>query len=79
VDTARFDGSRREEVRLWPVKEADDGEDPPIPYFIATEARFGAHTYEPRGVILSRDEGVWVWDAQGKRCLDCLSACSAVG
>jgi ornithine--oxo-acid transaminase len=30
--------------------------------------------YEPRGMILSRDEGVWVWDAQGKRHLDCLSA-----
>jgi len=25
-------------------------------------------------MILSRDEGVWVWDAQGKRYLDCLSA-----
>jgi ornithine--oxo-acid transaminase len=34
--------------------------------------------YEPRGMILSRDEGVWVWDAQGKRYLDCLSAYSAV-
>jgi len=29
-------------------------------------------------VILSRDEGVWVWDAQGNRYLDCLSAYSAV-
>jgi ornithine--oxo-acid transaminase len=61
---------------MWPVDEADDGEDPPVPDFIATEARFGAHYYEPLGVILSRGEGVWVWDAQGKRYLDCLSAYS---
>jgi acetylornithine/succinyldiaminopimelate/putrescine aminotransferase len=35
---------------------------PPVSDFIATEARFGAHNYEPLGVILSRGEGVWVWD-----------------
>jgi len=45
-----------------------------IATIIATEARFGAHTYEPLGVILSRDEGVGVWDAQGKRYLAFLSA-----
>src|ERR1700730_14230409 len=52
--------------------------DPPIPDFIATEARLGARNYEPLGVILSRGEGVWVWDTQGNRYLDCLSAYSAV-
>lgn len=46
--------------------------------FIATEARFGAHNYEPIGVVLSRGEGVWVWDTEGNRYLDCLSAYSAV-
>ena len=46
--------------------------------FIATEARFGAHNYHPLGVILSRGEGVWVWDTEGNRYLDCLSAYSAV-
>src|ERR1051325_4167349 len=46
--------------------------------FIATEARFGAHNYEPVGVVLSRGEGVWVWDTDGNRYLDCLSAYSAV-
>ncbi|QOZ11059.1 ornithine--oxo-acid transaminase [Bradyrhizobium sp. CCBAU 51765] len=45
---------------------------------IATEARFGAHNYEPIGVVLSRGEGVWVWDTEGNRYLDCLSAYSAV-
>ncbi|MCK1739169.1 ornithine--oxo-acid transaminase [Bradyrhizobium sp. 138] len=46
--------------------------------FVATEARFGAHNYEPIGVVLSRGEGVWVWDTDGNRYLDCLSAYSAV-
>ncbi|MBV9531553.1 MAG: ornithine--oxo-acid transaminase [Bradyrhizobium sp.] len=50
----------------------------PATDFIATEARFGAHNYEPLGVVLSRGEGVWVWDTQGNRYLDCLSAYSAV-
>ncbi|MDA9509586.1 ornithine--oxo-acid aminotransferase [Bradyrhizobium sp. CCBAU 11386] len=46
--------------------------------YLATEARFGAHNYEPIGVVLSRGEGVWVWDTDGNRYLDCLSAYSAV-
>ncbi|WP_426610307.1 ornithine--oxo-acid transaminase [Bradyrhizobium sp. McL0616] len=46
--------------------------------FLATEARFGAHNYAPIGVVLSRGEGVWVWDTEGNRYLDCLSAYSAV-
>jgi ornithine--oxo-acid transaminase len=50
----------------------------PATGFIAREARFGATNYEPLGVVLSRGEGVWVWDTQGKRYLDCLSAYSAV-
>jgi ornithine--oxo-acid transaminase len=51
---------------------------PPAIDFIAREARFGAQNYEPLGVILSRGEGVFVWDTQGNRYLDCLSAYSAV-
>ncbi|UWU95050.1 ornithine--oxo-acid transaminase [Bradyrhizobium sp. CB1015] len=46
--------------------------------FVATEARFGAHNYEPIEVVLARGEGVWVWDTEGNRYLDCLSAYSAV-
>jgi ornithine--oxo-acid transaminase len=45
---------------------------------IATEARLGAQNYKPLDVILSRGEGVWVWDTEGRRYLDCLSAYSAV-
>src|SRR6202041_647270 len=51
---------------------------PPVTDYIGTEARFGAQNYEPLGVVLSRGEGVWVWDTQGTRYLDCLSAHSAV-
>ncbi len=46
--------------------------------FLATEVRFGANNYEPIGVVLSRGEGVWVWDTECNRYLDCLSAYSAV-
>ncbi|MCP3406631.1 ornithine--oxo-acid transaminase [Bradyrhizobium sp. CCGB01] len=46
--------------------------------FLATEARLGTKNYEPIGVVLSRGEGVWVWDTEGNRYLDCLSAYSAV-
>jgi hypothetical protein len=46
--------------------------------FIETEARFGSDHYHLLGVILSRGEDVWVWDAEGSRYLDWLSAYSAV-
>jgi ornithine aminotransferase len=45
---------------------------------IATEQRLGAHNYKPLDVILSRGQGVHVWDSDGNRYLDCLSAYSAV-
>jgi ornithine--oxo-acid transaminase len=45
---------------------------------LATEARLGTYNYEPIGVVVSRGEGVFVWDTEGKRYLDCLSAYSAV-
>ena len=50
----------------------------PVTDFIATEARFGAQNYEPLDVVLTRGEGVYVWDTEGNRYLDCLSAYSAV-
>lgn len=45
---------------------------------IALEELYGAHNYKPLDVVLSRGEGVWVWDVEGNRYLDCLSAYSAV-
>ena len=46
--------------------------------FINLEHRFGAQNYKPLDVVLSRGEGVYVWDVDGHRYLDCLSAYSAV-
>lgn len=45
---------------------------------IALEDRHGAHNYHPLPVVLSRGEGVFVWDVAGKRYYDFLSAYSAV-
>lgn len=45
---------------------------------IATEQRLGAHNYKPLDVVLTRGEGVYLWDTDGNRYLDCLSAYSAV-
>jgi ornithine--oxo-acid transaminase len=42
------------------------------------ERRYGARNYKPCDVVLSRGLGVWVWDIDGRRYLDCLSAYSAV-
>jgi Ornithine/acetylornithine aminotransferase len=46
--------------------------------YIALEEKYGAHNYQPLDVVLTRGEGVWVYDVEGKRYLDCLSAYSAV-
>jgi ornithine--oxo-acid transaminase len=45
---------------------------------IATEERYGAHNYHPLDLIVDRAEGVWLWDVDGNRYLDCISAYSAV-
>ncbi|MEY9168204.1 ornithine--oxo-acid transaminase [Sinorhizobium fredii] len=45
---------------------------------IETEHLLGAHNYKPLDVVLTRGEGVFVWDIEGNRYLDCLSAYSAV-
>ena len=46
--------------------------------FIEKEDRLGARNYEPLNVVLCRGKGVWVWDVDGNRYLDCLAAYSAV-
>ncbi|HZZ33692.1 MAG TPA: ornithine--oxo-acid transaminase [Phenylobacterium sp.] len=45
---------------------------------IALESLYGAKNYKPLDVVLTRGEGVYVWDVDGARYLDCLSAYSAV-
>jgi ornithine--oxo-acid transaminase len=45
---------------------------------IDLEEQYGAHNYRPLDVVLQRGEGVWVYDVEGKRYLDCLSSYSAL-
>jgi ornithine--oxo-acid transaminase len=46
--------------------------------FVELEQQYGAHNYHPLDVVIDRAEGVWVYDVEGKRYLDCLAAYSAV-
>jgi ornithine--oxo-acid transaminase len=46
--------------------------------YIKIEDELGAHNYKPLDVVLDRGEGIWVWDVEGKKYMDCLSAYSAV-
>lgn len=45
---------------------------------IELEDQFGAHNYHPLPVVLTKGEGIFLWDVEGKRYYDCLSAYSAV-
>jgi len=46
--------------------------------YIDLENQYGANNYAPLDVVLTKGNGVWVEDVEGKRYLDCLSAYSAV-
>ncbi len=46
--------------------------------FIELDESYGAHNYKPLDVVIDRAEGVWVYDVEGKKYLDCLAAYSAV-
>ena len=46
--------------------------------FIDLEDLYGAHNYSPLDVVIARGKGVWVWDVEGKKYLDFLSAYSAL-
>jgi ornithine--oxo-acid transaminase len=46
--------------------------------YIQLEEQYGAHNYHPLNVVIERGEGVWVYDVEGNRYLDCLSAYSAL-
>ena len=47
-------------------------------YYIDLENQHGAHNYHPLPVVLEKGEGVYVWDVEGKKYYDFLSAYSAV-
>lgn len=46
--------------------------------FVELENQYGAHNYHPLDVVIERGEGVWVYDTEGKRYMDCLAAYSAL-
>lgn len=46
--------------------------------FIQLEDEYGAHNYHPLDVVLTSGKGVWVYDIEGRRYLDCLSSYSAL-
>src|SRR5690554_2313745 len=46
--------------------------------YMAREDKYGAHNYQPLPVVLEKGEGVFVWDVEGKKYYDFLSAYSAV-
>lgn len=47
-------------------------------YFIQLDETYSAHNYHPLDVVIERAEGVWVYDVEGRKYLDCLAAYSAV-
>ncbi len=47
-------------------------------HYIELEEAYGAHNYHPLDVVIERAEGVWVYDIDGNRYLDCLASYSAV-
>ena len=47
-------------------------------HFIDLEDRYGAHNYHPLPVVLAKGKGIFVWDVDGKKYFDFLSAYSAV-
>jgi ornithine--oxo-acid transaminase len=46
--------------------------------YIELEDKYGAHNYHPLDVVITKGRGVWVWDVEGKKYLDCLSSYSAL-
>ena len=57
-----------------------DGSDehPNSQELIALEREFGAANYAPLPVVVSRGRGCWVWDVEGKKYFDCISAYSSL-
>ena len=45
---------------------------------LALADTYGAHIYHPLPVVIERGEGIWVWDVEGKKYMDCLSGYSAL-
>ncbi len=46
--------------------------------YISLEEQYGAHNYHPLDVVIEKAQGIWVWDVEGNKYMDCLAAYSAV-
>ena len=46
--------------------------------FVVVEDLYGAHNYHPLDIVITKGKGIWVWDVEGDKYLDFLSAYSAV-
>jgi ornithine--oxo-acid transaminase len=46
--------------------------------YIQLEESYGAHNYKPLEVVLQKGQGIWVWDVEGNKYMDCLSSYSAI-
>src|SRR5262245_57348341 len=64
--------SREEQTRMTAVQTSA------AEALIAQENRYGAHNYHPLDVVVEKGEGVYLWDVDGKKYMDFLSAYSAV-
>ncbi len=60
------------------MAEASIGEVRATDEYLHQVDKWSAHNYHPLPIVLSRGDGVWVWDVEGKQYLDCLSAYSAL-
>src|SRR5690606_23450632 len=78
----RYRGTRRGPGRVGTCSRKAAAMSPahPVPpeMYIALEDRYGAHNYRPIDVVIARGSGVWLYDVEGRKYLDCLAAYSAV-
>ena len=72
-EVSAIEAARSQSELIQEENEALTSED-----YVNLEDSYGAHTYQPLDVVISRGEGVWLFDVEGRKYLDCLSAYSAV-
>ena len=76
--TRLISGTSASSSAVADVAHAEDDVSAKTAAVIAREDKYGAHNYHPLPVALTRGEGVFMWDVDGKRYYDFLSAYSAV-